>query len=65
MIVLALVAPASADVDWSAYIDHSARTTPAAAPAKTSRAKISKRATKKVAKAKIKARTKSKKTRLK
>lgn len=60
VIMLALVAPARADVDWSAYIDHSARTTPAATPAKTSRAKVSKRTTKKIAKAKVKARAKKK-----
>lgn len=61
VIVLALVAPAHA-VDWSAYIDHSApaKTQNVQAPAKSSRAKVSKRSHKKVAKAKVKARAKTK-----
>lgn len=68
VIMLALVAaPASADVDWSAYIDHSApaRATPTKAPAKAPRAKTAKRSSKKIAKAKVKARSKAKKTRRK
>jgi hypothetical protein len=72
VIVLMLVAPAHA-VDWSAYIDHSApaKAQTAPAPEKASRAKVSKRGNKKIAKgkgkakgkAKVKARAKGKKAR--
>jgi hypothetical protein len=68
IVVLALVAPAQAsgDVDWTAYIDTSQPTRASStAPAKTSRAKVTKRGGKKVAKAKtkVKARAKKKKAR--
>lgn len=72
VLMMALAAPAQADVDWSQYIDRDAKPTPrdgsfANAPAKaqTTRPTRARPAKKKVAKAKVKARSKAKRARRK